>query len=106
MKSRSRFRLLAVPLLTVMLLGCVPSLDAAVLNSPLLTLLKIVKEKRQEKEDERKIAFPLWNSNSLLGILWGFVFFNELRQAGWRRWIGVLGGALVMSRRKRSAKAA
>ncbi|HZC66333.1 MAG TPA: GRP family sugar transporter [Candidatus Dormibacteraeota bacterium] len=42
------------------------------------------------------IAFPLWNSNSLLGILWGFLFFNELRQAGWRRWIGVLGGALVM----------
>src|ERR1700675_3971587 len=42
------------------------------------------------------IAFPLWNSNSLLGILWGFLFFNELRQAGWRRWTGVLGGALVM----------
>jgi len=42
------------------------------------------------------IAFPLWNSNSLLGILWGFLFFNELRQAGWRRWLGVLGGALVM----------
>ena len=28
------------------------------------------------------IAFPLWNSNSLLGILWGFLFFNELRGAG------------------------
>jgi len=42
------------------------------------------------------IAFPLWNSNSLLGIFWGFVFFNELRQAGWRRWAGVLGGASVM----------
>jgi glucose uptake protein GlcU len=42
------------------------------------------------------IAFPLWNSNSVLGILWGFLFFNELRQAGWRRWLGVLGGALVM----------
>jgi drug/metabolite transporter (DMT)-like permease len=42
------------------------------------------------------IAFPLWNTNSLLGILWGFLFFNELRQAGWRRWLGVLGGALVM----------
>jgi drug/metabolite transporter (DMT)-like permease len=42
------------------------------------------------------IAFPLWNSNSLLGILWGFLFFNELRQAGWRRWLGVIGGALVM----------
>jgi drug/metabolite transporter (DMT)-like permease len=38
----------------------------------------------------------LWNSNSLLGILWGFLFFNELRQAGWRRWAGVLGGAVVM----------
>jgi drug/metabolite transporter (DMT)-like permease len=43
------------------------------------------------------IAFPLWNSNSLLGIFWGFLFFNELRQAGWRRWAGVLGGAVVMS---------
>ena len=42
------------------------------------------------------IAFPLWNSNSLLGILWGFLFFNELRQAGWRRWAGVIGGTLVM----------
>ena len=42
------------------------------------------------------IAFPLWNSNSLLGIFWGFLFFNELRQAGWCRWVGVLGGALVM----------
>jgi len=42
------------------------------------------------------IAFALWNTNSLLGILWGFLFFNELRQAGWKRWLGVLGGALAM----------
>lgn len=42
------------------------------------------------------IAFPLWNSNSLIGIFWGFLFFNELRRAGWRRWTGVVGGALVM----------
>jgi glucose uptake protein GlcU len=42
------------------------------------------------------IAFPLWNSNSLLGILWGFLFFNELRQAGWRRWAGVVGGGVVL----------
>jgi len=42
------------------------------------------------------IAFPLWNTNSLLGILWGFLFFNELRQAGLARWLGVLGGALTM----------
>ncbi len=42
------------------------------------------------------IAFPLWNSNSLIGIVWGLVFFNELRQAGWSRWLGVLGGAALM----------
>jgi drug/metabolite transporter (DMT)-like permease len=42
------------------------------------------------------IAFPLWNSNSLLAILWGFLLFHELRSAGWRRWLGVLGGAVVM----------
>ncbi len=42
------------------------------------------------------IAFPLWNSNSLLGILWGYLLFNELRSAGWKRWAGVLGGALCM----------
>jgi len=42
------------------------------------------------------IAFPLWNSNSLIGILWGFLFFNELRQAGWRRWVGVVGGTAML----------
>ncbi|HEX3819735.1 MAG TPA: GRP family sugar transporter [Candidatus Sulfotelmatobacter sp.] len=42
------------------------------------------------------IAFPLWNTNSLLGIFWGFLLFKELRLAGWKRWLGVLGGALVM----------
>ena len=42
------------------------------------------------------IAFPLWNSNSLLGIIWGVVFFHELRGADWRRWLGVLGGAFLM----------
>lgn len=42
------------------------------------------------------IAFPLWNSNSLLGILWGFLLFNELHYAGWKRWLGVLGGAIGM----------
>ena len=42
------------------------------------------------------IAFPLWNSNSLLGIFWGIVFFQELRGADRKRWLGVLGGALLM----------
>jgi drug/metabolite transporter (DMT)-like permease len=42
------------------------------------------------------IAFPLWNTNSLLGIFWGFLLFNELHRAGWSRWLGVLGGAATM----------
>jgi drug/metabolite transporter (DMT)-like permease len=42
------------------------------------------------------IAFPLWNTNSLLAIFWGFLLFNELRHAGWSRWLGVIGGALTM----------
>lgn len=42
------------------------------------------------------IAFPLWNSNSLLGIVWGVLLFNELHGADWRRWLGVVGGALLM----------
>jgi drug/metabolite transporter (DMT)-like permease len=42
------------------------------------------------------IAFPLWNSNSLLGIFWGFLLFNELRHAGALRWTGVIGGAVLM----------
>jgi drug/metabolite transporter (DMT)-like permease len=42
------------------------------------------------------IAFPLWNMNSLVGIFWGVVLFNELRHAGLRRWLSVLGGAVLM----------
>ena len=42
------------------------------------------------------IAFPLWNSNSLLGIFWGIVLFRELHYAGWKRWLGVLMGAVGM----------
>ncbi len=42
------------------------------------------------------IAFPLWNANSLLGIFWGYLLFNELHYAGWKRWLGVIGGALCM----------
>src|SRR6266581_3085137 len=42
------------------------------------------------------IAFPLWNANSLLGILWGTLLFDELRDAGAARWLGVWGGAAAM----------
>jgi drug/metabolite transporter (DMT)-like permease len=40
------------------------------------------------------IAFPLWNSNSLIGIIWGTLLFKELHRAGWMRKLGVIGGAL------------
>jgi drug/metabolite transporter (DMT)-like permease len=42
------------------------------------------------------VAFPLWNSNSLIAIVWGVVFFKELRRAGWARWAGVVGGAVII----------
>ncbi len=28
------------------------------------------------------IAFPLWNTNSLVGLFWGWLLFHELRGAG------------------------
>src|SRR6202158_2081105 len=39
------------------------------------------------------IAFPLWNTNSLVGLLWGWLLFNELRGAGIKQWGKALGGA-------------
>ena len=39
------------------------------------------------------IAFPLWNTNSLVGLFWGWLLFNELRNSGARQWLKVLGGA-------------
>jgi len=42
------------------------------------------------------IAFPLWNANGLLGIVWGALLFGELRNAGALRWLGVCGGAALL----------
>ena len=39
------------------------------------------------------IAFPLWNTNSLVGLFWGWLLFNELRNSGSQQWLKVLGGA-------------
>jgi drug/metabolite transporter (DMT)-like permease len=42
------------------------------------------------------IAFPLWNSNCLIGLFWGWLFFNELRGAGWKGLLQVFGGSLAL----------
>jgi drug/metabolite transporter (DMT)-like permease len=42
------------------------------------------------------IAFPLWNTNAVIGMVWGILFFHELRRAGRRRWAAVCGGVALM----------
>jgi glucose uptake protein GlcU len=42
------------------------------------------------------IAFPLWNTNSLIGILWGSLLFNELKGASAKNWAKVLLGAVAI----------
>jgi drug/metabolite transporter (DMT)-like permease len=42
------------------------------------------------------IAFPLWNTNSLVGLLWGCLLFKELRGSRTRDWIRVIGGAAAI----------
>jgi drug/metabolite transporter (DMT)-like permease len=39
------------------------------------------------------IAFPLWNSNSLLGILWGFIFLQRIAPGR----LAALGGSIGRS---------
>ncbi len=42
------------------------------------------------------IAFPLWNTNSLVGILWGRLLFGELKGASRRNIAKVVLGALAI----------
>jgi drug/metabolite transporter (DMT)-like permease len=42
------------------------------------------------------IAFPLWNTNSLVGLFWGWLLFNELRGSTAKDWTKVLGGAAAI----------
>ena len=42
------------------------------------------------------IAFPLWNTNSLVGILWGRLLFNELKGAGTKNIAKVVLGAIAI----------
>lgn len=43
------------------------------------------------------IAFPIWNTNSLVGLLWGWLFFRELRGAGRKQVAKVVGGATAIA---------
>jgi drug/metabolite transporter (DMT)-like permease len=42
------------------------------------------------------IAFPLWNVNSLVGVFWGWLLFNELRGSDGRQRLKVLAGAAAI----------
>ncbi len=42
------------------------------------------------------VAFPLWNLNSLIGMFWGWLLFNELRGSGAKQRLVVLGGAAAI----------
>jgi glucose uptake protein GlcU len=42
------------------------------------------------------IAFPLWNTNSLVGIFWGWLLFGELKGASGKNIAKVLLGALAI----------
>ena len=42
------------------------------------------------------IAFPLWNTNSLVGLLWGWLLFHELRGSSARQWGRVVAGAAAI----------
>ena len=42
------------------------------------------------------IAFPLWNTNSLVGIFWGWLLFGELRGGGRFNALKVLSGTVAI----------
>ena len=42
------------------------------------------------------IAFPLWNTNSLVGLAWGCLLFRELRGSRAKDWAKVMGGAAAI----------
>jgi drug/metabolite transporter (DMT)-like permease len=41
-------------------------------------------------------AFPLWNTNSLIGVLWGVLLFRELEGAGAKNLAKVISGAVLI----------
>jgi drug/metabolite transporter (DMT)-like permease len=43
------------------------------------------------------VAFPLWNTNSLIGLLWGWLLFGELRGVDRRQSFRVVAGAVAIA---------
>jgi glucose uptake protein GlcU len=41
-------------------------------------------------------AFPIWNTNALIGLLWGRLLFHELEGAGGRNTFKVVAGAVLI----------
>jgi len=87
MKWRTNLRLLAVPLLTVLLLTSLPSLEALALQGTNISFRK--KEKDSDKDKEKKSKHVSEGSAGAVLVLAA----------------GTLGGALLFSRRKRRATA-
>jgi hypothetical protein len=89
-KWRTHLRLLAVPLLTILFLAQVPSVEAASLHWPISYFR--VKDKRKDKDDDKgrkKVSVPEGSGGAALVLA-----------------ASALGGGLLISRRKRRAKAA
>jgi len=42
------------------------------------------------------IAFPLWNTNSLVGLAWGCLLFKELHGSTAKSWAKVVGGSMAI----------
>ena len=42
------------------------------------------------------IAFPIWNTNSLVGIFWGWLLFRELQGGGLKTALKVVGGTIAI----------
>jgi len=42
------------------------------------------------------VAFPLWNMNSIVGLFWGWLLFNELKGSPAKEWMKVLGGGAAI----------
>jgi len=42
------------------------------------------------------VAFPLWNTNSLVGLAWGCLLFKELHGSKAKDWAKVIGGAAAI----------